>query len=56
MLNREEFYMNPKTGAIDNLEGWHPYTPGDGLVLVEKNSLGDWVEVEEGGKSAHIQE
>ena len=38
-----DMYMNPTTGSVDTLDGWHPYGPDDGLVPVVRDENGDWV-------------
>ena len=39
-----DMYMNPQTGSVDTLDGWHPYTLADGLVPVVRDENGEWVE------------
>ena len=39
-------YMNPATGSVDTLGGWHPYTIDNGLIKVEKSKDGSWVEAD----------
>ena len=39
----EDMYMNPQTGSVDTLGGWHPYGEDDGLVLVKQDADGSWV-------------
>ena len=41
--NNVDMYMNPFTGSVDTLDGWYPYGPDDGLVLVVRDESGEWV-------------
>lgn len=38
------YYMNPNTGSVDTLDGWHPYGLTDGLIKVVRDGNGGWVE------------
>jgi phage tail protein X len=40
------YYMNPKTGSVDTLDGWHPYGLTDGLIEVVSDGNGGWIEAD----------
>jgi hypothetical protein len=45
LAEKKALYMNPATGAVDTLDGWHPYTPKNTVLVHVGEVFGHYVEI-----------